>query len=49
MDDASEWDEGEDGPDIKPVTLEEILDFYESIQADEDITVEELLRRMGRR
>jgi len=47
MDDASEWQEPYEP--VKPVTLEELLDFYESVQADEDVTVEELLRRMGRR
>ena len=46
MDDASEW--GETEPVVKPVTLEELLDFFETQEVGEDIPVKELLRRMGR-
>jgi len=49
MDDAQEWEPVEE---VKPVTLEELLDYIENtedgLQVHQDIPVKELLRRMGR-
>ena len=53
MDDAQEWEPYEP---VKPVTLEELIDFLveedmvesNCLQTHENITVDELLKRMGR-
>jgi hypothetical protein len=47
MDDAEEWETIEGQP-VGPVTLEELLDFIDAEEVSDTITVEELLRRMGR-
>ena len=46
-DDAAEWDTPYPEP-VKPVTLEELLDFIDAEDVSDTISVEELLRRMGR-
>ena len=47
MDDAQEWEKPYPEP-VKPVTLEELLDYIDTEEVSDTIPVEELLRRMGR-